>query len=53
MALMQKYEKDAGIIGVDDLSRWPVDSDAVGFLSAVSTGSIESLRKVQQLETAT
>ena len=31
--LMQKYVKDDGAIGVEDLDRWPFDSNAVGFLS--------------------
>jgi hypothetical protein len=47
MELMQKYTKDNGMVGVDDLDRWPVDSDAVGFLSAISTTtSIEALKQV-------
>lgn len=33
MELMQKYTKDDGAIGVDDLRRWPSNSDVVGFLS--------------------
>ncbi|KAJ5672863.1 hypothetical protein N7507_001990 [Penicillium longicatenatum] len=45
MELMQKYVKDDGIIGVDDLKRWLVESHAFGFLSAISaTNSIESLK---------
>lgn len=47
---MQKYDKDKGIIGVNDLDRWPIDSAAVGFLSATETaGSIKSLRNVSSL----
>jgi hypothetical protein len=42
MELMQKYTKDDGAVGVDDLRRWPSNSDAVGFLldttSAASPG---------------
>lgn len=39
--------KDDGVVGVDDVDRWPVDSDAFGFLSALSTTkSIESLKEV-------
>ena len=35
------------MVGVNDLDRWPVDSDAFGFLSAVSsTVSIEALEQV-------
>ncbi|KAJ5160982.1 uncharacterized protein N7482_007986 [Penicillium canariense] len=46
MQLMQKYEKEEGVIGIDDLDRWPVDSEAFAFLSAtVSTRSIASLQK--------
>ncbi|KAK9847395.1 hypothetical protein MYU51_019503 [Penicillium brevicompactum] len=45
MRLMQKYDKDQGVVGVNDLERWPIDSAAVGFLSATETaGSIKSLR---------
>ncbi|OQE44082.1 hypothetical protein PENNAL_c0665G09717, partial [Penicillium nalgiovense] len=43
--LMQKYDKDQGVVGVNDLERWPIDSAAVGFLSATETAeSIKSLR---------
>lgn len=49
MQLMQKCEKEEGVVGIVDLDRWPVDSDAFGFLSAtVSTNSIASLQKVSQ-----
>ncbi|CAP94153.1 Pc16g14830 [Penicillium rubens Wisconsin 54-1255] len=45
MRLMQKYDKDQGVVGVDDLERWPIDSAAVEFLSATETAeSIRSLR---------
>jgi hypothetical protein len=44
---MQKYEKDKGIIGVDDLERWPVGSDAFEFLSA--TSSISSLKDLKEV----
>lgn len=48
MCLMQKYEKGNGIIGVDDLERWPVGSNAFEFLSAASsTTSVERLKNVQ------
>lgn len=48
MCLMQKYEKDKGMIGVDNLERWPVGSDAFEFLSATSSiGSLEDLKEVQ------
>ena len=49
MELMQTYDKNDGVVGVDDLDRWPVDSDAVGFLSTVSsTVAIEELKQVSQ-----
>ncbi|CAG8155977.1 unnamed protein product [Penicillium nalgiovense] len=45
MRLMQKYDKDQGVVGVNDLERWPIDSAAVEFLSATETAeSIMSLR---------
>lgn len=47
MELMQKYIKDNGMVGVDDLGRWPVDSAAFGFLLAISTAtSMEALKEV-------
>ena len=49
MELMQTYDENDGVVGVDDLDRWPVDSDAFGFLSTVSsTVSIEVLEQVSQ-----
>lgn len=49
MELMQKYEKGDGVLGVDDLDRWPIDSNAFGFLTTTSsTESIEVLRQVGQ-----
>lgn len=49
MELMQKYGKGDGVMGVDDLDRWPIDSDAFGFLATTSSsGSIEVLRQVSQ-----
>lgn len=49
MELMQTYGKDDGVVGVDDLDRWSVDSDAFGFLSTVSsTVSIEALKQVSR-----
>jgi hypothetical protein len=51
MELMQKYTKDDGAVGVDDLRRWPSDSDAVGFLSATtSAASASELKKVSCVE---
>jgi hypothetical protein len=47
MELMQKYVKEDGAIGVDNLDRWPLNSDAVKFLSATtSAGSAAELLKV-------
>ncbi|KAJ5642592.1 hypothetical protein N7490_006592 [Penicillium lividum] len=44
--LMQKFDKEEGVAGVDDLDRWSVDSDAVRFLSATATTvSIDSLKE--------
>jgi hypothetical protein len=38
---------DDGVIGVDDLGRWPPDSEAFGFLEAISSArSVEALMKV-------
>ena len=49
MELMQTYDKNDGVVGVDDLDRWPVDSDAFEFLSTVSsTVAIEALKQVSQ-----
>lgn len=39
--------KDDGMVGVDDVDRWPVDLDAFGFLSALLiVKSIDSLKEV-------
>lgn len=46
MQLMQSYEMDDGVIGVDDLERWPPYSEAFGFLEAISSArSVEALMK--------
>jgi hypothetical protein len=43
--LIQKYENNDGVVGVDVLGSWPVDSDAYNFFSAISpTRSLESLK---------
>jgi hypothetical protein len=47
MELMQKYIKDDGAIGVDNLARWPSDCDAVTFLS--HTTSAMSARELQSV----
>jgi hypothetical protein len=49
MELMQKHVKGDGAVGVDDLRRWPSDSNAVGFLSeTTSASSVIELMKVNQ-----
>ena len=49
MELMQKYVKDGGAVGVDDLRRWPSDSKAVGFLSeTTSATSVDRLMNVSE-----
>ncbi|KAG0644962.1 hypothetical protein D0Z07_9343 [Hyphodiscus hymeniophilus] len=48
MELMQKYIKEDGAIGIDNLKRWPSNSDAVGFLSATtSAASVAELLQSQ------
>ncbi|KAI1934751.1 hypothetical protein LOZ66_005606 [Ophidiomyces ophidiicola] len=37
MQLMQKYEKEHEIAGVDDVERWPCDSRATEFLSLIAS----------------
>lgn len=50
MELMQKYAKEDGAIGIDNLNRWPADSEAVKFLSmTTSAASIEQLQKVSKV----
>lgn len=39
MELMQKYAKEDGAIGVDDLNRWPADSEATKFLSMTTSAN--------------
>ena len=47
MELMQKYAKDDGAIGIENLNRWSMDSDAVKFLSmTTSARSVDELMKV-------
>ncbi|EER43196.1 conserved hypothetical protein [Histoplasma capsulatum H143] len=46
LGVMQKYEKEDGKIGVDDIERWGCDSNAIGFLSSIgSRSSLGTLRK--------
>ncbi len=47
MELMQKYVKEDGAIGIENLDRWPHDSAAVDFLSlTTSATSAKELMKV-------
>ena len=39
MELMQKYVKEGGAVGIDDLRRWHSGSDAIGFLSATTSAT--------------
>lgn len=47
MELMQKYVKDDGVVGIDNLDRWRNRPAAIEFLSATtSAGSFEELKTV-------
>ncbi|KAJ5443129.1 hypothetical protein N7445_004242 [Penicillium cf. griseofulvum] len=47
MELMQKYAKDDGAVGIDDLERWSACPAAIEFLSAItSASSFEELKNV-------
>jgi hypothetical protein len=47
MELTQRYTKNDGAIGVNDLERWPSGCNAVGFLSmTTSATSVEVLIKL-------
>ena len=49
MELMQKYVKEDGVVGIEDLDRWPSDSAAVDFLSATTSAiSPKQLMTVSQ-----
>lgn len=49
MELMQKHVKEDGVVGIEDLDRWPSDSAAVEFLSATtSASSAKELMTVSQ-----
>ena len=39
MELMQKHIKEDGVVGIEDLDRWPSDSAAVDFLSATTSAN--------------
>ncbi|EED15813.1 conserved hypothetical protein [Talaromyces stipitatus ATCC 10500] len=54
MELMEKHTKKNGTTGVNDLKRWPVDSNAVKFLAATdSVSSVDELRKHQLIRQCT
>lgn len=38
MGLVQTYDNDDRVVGVHDLDRWPVGSDAFGFLHIFFNG---------------
>ncbi|BDD61486.1 hypothetical protein MPDQ_004948 [Monascus purpureus] len=45
MELMQNYDKDDGLRGIDDVNRWPVESWPFKFLEATTTAvSVEQLK---------
>jgi len=53
MELMQGYSKEDRAIGVEDLDRWPSDSNAVNFLSTtVTAASLAELMEVCQFITS-
>jgi hypothetical protein len=48
MELMQKYVKEDGAVGIDNLKRWATCPATVEFLSATtSAGSFEELKRVR------
>jgi hypothetical protein len=48
MLLMQKYHSDNGDLGIKDTQRWPLDSDAVQFLTETSAAKpVQVLMKVR------
>ena len=50
MELMQGYPREDGVVGVEDLYRWPSDCNAVSFLSmTVTATSLLELTKVSRL----
>lgn len=49
MELMQNYDKDDGLRGIDDVNRWPVESWPFKFLEATTIAvSVEQLKHVRQ-----
>lgn len=50
MELMQKYTKEDGAVGIDNIERWQACPAAIEFLSAIaSASSFEELKKVRDL----
>lgn len=48
MQLLQKYVKEGGAIGIENLNRCSLDSNAVKFLSmTTSASSLEELTKIK------
>ena len=48
MELLQKYVKDDGKVGIENLDRWPSDSVAVTFLSStITASSLKTLMEVR------
>ena len=39
MELMQKHVKEDGVVGIENLDRWPSDSAAIEFLSATTSAN--------------
>jgi hypothetical protein len=51
MQLMQKYAKDDGTIGIDNLNRWSESSEPVKFLLMTNTAtSIQELMQVSTIK---
>lgn len=50
MLLMQKYHSNNGDLGIEDTQRWPLDSDAVQFLTELSAEKpVQKLMKVRDV----
>ena len=46
---MQKYTKEDGAVGIEDLEHWPSDCDAIEFLSlTTSAASVNGLMEVSR-----
>jgi hypothetical protein len=51
MKLMQKYAKDDGAIGIENLNRWSANSEPVNFLSMTRfADSIDELKQVSTIK---